>query len=82
MPIIAYSCECGTIMKKFYRMAKSAPSCFSCNKCDKIAKKILSAPSSSSIIVVDNGIQAKSVEVNMEIIESNKERSEKNYREN
>ena len=42
---------------------------------------MLSAPSSVSKVIVDNGFQARAVEVNPDIIEINKERSEKDYRE-
>lgn len=68
-------------MKKFYRQAKDAPSCNVCTKCSKDAKRILSAPNSTSVTVVDNGVQARSTEVNLEIVESIKERSTKDYRE-
>lgn len=44
-------------------------------------KKILSSPSSSSKISVDNGVQARAVEISPDIIETNEERSKKNYRE-
>lgn len=81
MPIIAYSCECGTVMKKFHRTAKDAPSLLSCTKCGKESKRILSAPSSVSKITIDNGVQARAVEVNPDIVEINEERSRKDYRE-
>ena len=68
-------------MKKFYRTAKNVPSCFTCIHCGKEAKKQLSAPTSTSKIVVDNGFQARAVEINPDIVEINKERSEKNYKE-
>lgn len=38
---------------------------------------MLRAPSSTSVVVVDNGVQARSVEVNLEIVESIKERANK-----
>jgi len=81
MPLIAYSCNCKNLIKKFYRQAKIAPAYFLCEKCGLNMKKMLSAPSSSSIVVIDNGIQSKSVEINMEIIEANMERSTKNHKE-
>lgn len=82
MPLIAYACECGHIEKKFVRQAKDALASFLCPTC-KIhdAKKMLSSPSSSSKIVVDNGVQARAVEISPDIIEINKARSEKDYRE-
>lgn len=44
-------------------------------------KKILSAPNSTSTVIIDNGFQARAIEVNPEIVAINKERSEKNFRE-
>lgn len=44
-------------------------------------KKLLSAPSSSSKITVDNGFQARAVEIRPDIVEINEERSNKNLRE-
>lgn len=83
MPLIYYQCEYGHSVSKFHRQAKDAPAFVSCAKpdCDKQAKKQLKAPSSESKVVVDNGFQARAVEVNPDIIEINQERSNKNYRE-
>lgn len=81
MPLIAFACECNHIEKKFYRKATEAPSFLVCAKCEKHMKKLLSSPSSSSKITVDNGVQARAVEITPDIVEINKERSEKNYRE-
>lgn len=81
MPLIHYLCECRHSTKKFYRQAKEAPAIIDCILCQCKAKKQLSAPSSTSKIVVDNGVQARAVEVNPDIIEINKERADKNYRE-
>jgi len=82
MPLIAYSCEtCKTVIKKFVRAAKDAQPSFLCSKCGKELKKLLSAPSSSSKIVIDNGIQARAVEIQPDIIEINEQRSKINLRE-
>jgi hypothetical protein len=82
MPLIAYACSCGNNEKKFVRQAKDAPVSFLCAKCNSSEmKKQLSSPSSSSKITVDNGVQAKAVEINPDIVEINKARSEKDYRE-
>lgn len=81
MPLIAYVCTCNHSEKKFHRQGKDAPATISCSKCGLSMKKSLSAPSSSSKIVVDNGFQARAVEINPNIVEINKERSEKNYKE-
>lgn len=81
MPIIAYVCECKHLEKKFFRSPGDAPSSLTCAKCGLVSKKALSAPNSTSTVVIDNGFQARAVEVNPEIVAINKERSEKNYRE-
>jgi len=63
------------------RQAKDAPASFPCTSCNSSEmKKQLSSPSSSSKIVVDNGVQARAVEITPDIIEINKARSEKDYR--
>lgn len=82
MPIIAYACvDCKHIDKKFRRTVTDVPSFLICSKCGKNSKKLLSAPTQQSKITIDNGIQARAVEVNPDIVEINKARSEKNYRE-
>ncbi len=82
MPLIAYACKCGNTTKKMTRQAKDAPASFLCPKCNiDQMKKQLSSPSSSSKIIVDNGVQARAVEIMPDIIEINKARSEKDYRE-
>jgi hypothetical protein len=81
MPLIAYQCECGCVDKKFVRAASNAPSSLICKVCAKTMKKLLSAPSSSSKISIDNGFQARAVEITPNIVEINEERSNKNLRE-
>lgn len=63
-----------------YRKASEVQSKTNCKKCGgSNAVRQLSAPSSISKIVVDNGVQAKAVEIIPEVIESNKEMSKKGY---
>lgn len=82
MPLIAYACECGHSAKKFFRQVAQAPAFFLCEQCNKEnMKKQLSAPNSTSKISVDNGVQARAVEVNPDIIAINHERANKNYSE-
>jgi len=81
MPLFHYVCECNHSVSKFHRQVASAPALITCEKCGKDAKKTLKAPASVSKVIVDNGFQARAVEVNPEIIEINKARSEKDYRE-
>lgn len=82
MPLIAYSCQpCGSVIKKFVRTAKDAVVSLICVKCGSSLKKLLSAPSTTSKITVDNGVQARAVEIHPDIVEINEARSNKNYRE-
>lgn len=83
MPLIYYLCECNHSVSKFYRQAKDAPATVSCGKpdCGKDAKRQLKAPNAASKVVMDNGFQARAVEVNPDIVEINEARSNKDYRE-
>ena len=81
MPIIAFSCPDGHIEKKFYRQVSKVPAFLICKECKKEMKKLLSAPSQGSKIVVDNGVQARAVEIIPDIIELNQEKANKDYRE-
>lgn len=83
MPLIYYKCGNDHTTSKFYRQVKEAPASLPCVKpdCDRDLKRQLRAPSSTSKVVVDNGFQARAVEINPEIIEINEKRSEKDYRE-
>lgn len=81
MPLIHYLCECDYSATKFFRQPKEAPKTFICPKCGKEQKKQLSAPNSKSIVVVDNGIQSRAVEVNLELVKDIEERSTKDFKD-
>ena len=82
MPLIAYKCNCGHEEKKYVRQVKDIPAFFLCPKCNtENLKKAMSAPSSGLVLTVDNGVQARSVDIRPDILEINKARSEKDYRE-
>jgi len=81
MPLIAYTCECKHSKSKLFRRVAEAPATISCDICGKEMKKTLSSPTQSSKITVDNGFQARAVEIVPDIIEINEERSRKNYSE-
>lgn len=81
MPLLSYVCECKHSVSKFFRRATDGPSLLACPICGKDMKKSLSSPTSSSKITVDNGVQAKAVEITPDIVEINQARSSKNYRE-
>lgn len=57
------------------------PTDLRCPVCSKIMKKVLLAPSSSSKVTIDNGFQARAVEVNPDIVEINEARANRDYRE-
>lgn len=80
MPIIPYSCECGNIIKKFVRSVRDLPVSRPCNRCGKELKRELRGPSSLSKITVDNGVQARAVEIVPDIVEINEERSKLDLR--
>jgi hypothetical protein len=81
MPLISFLCECKNSKSKYYRQVKDVPAFVVCEKCNKEMKKCLSAPTNSSKITVDNGIQARAVEIIPDIIEINQARANKDYRE-
>jgi hypothetical protein len=80
MPLIAYLCECKNSKKKYCRQVKDVPAFIICDLCGKEMKKCLSSPTNSSKITVDNGFQARQVEIDPDIVEINQKRSEKDYR--
>lgn len=76
MPLVKYNCtniECNLSFPIFYRSGKDIKDLAPCKKCGKEAKRILSAPTSSSKITIDNG-QARAVEVNSNIVELQEDR--------
>lgn len=81
MPLISYLCECGDSTSKFFRKSKDATGMVACKRCGKESKKQLSAPNSSSVIVVDNGVQSRAVEVNLELVKDLEERSTKDFKD-
>ena len=80
MPLLNYVCFCQEVQKKYFKIARDAPSMIKC-KCGLEAKKAFGSTSSSHKIVVDNGLMARRVEIDPNINEINDERSAKNYSE-
>jgi hypothetical protein len=78
MPLINYLCSCGEIQKKYFKSAKDSPSTLVC-KCGLEAKKAFGTTSSSHKTVIDNGLTARRLEIDPEIMEINDERSSKDY---
>lgn len=83
MPLLTYACKNGHVTKKMIRQAKEAPAHFPCpaDDCYHEANKQLGSPSSASKIVMDNGHQARAVEILPNIVEINEARANKNYSE-
>jgi len=76
MPLVRYICSdqnCNTSFPILYRSGKDVKDNVPCKKCGKESKRILSAPTSSSKITIDNG-QPRAVEVNANIIELQEDR--------
>lgn len=78
MPIINYKCSCGNNCSKFVRVTNNMPDII-CNKCNEKMKRILSSPFTASKMVIDNGSQARSVEINQNTIELNEEKANIDY---
>ena len=76
MPRIPYSCsECSKTKKKFYKTSKEIENKLEC-ECGGELIRQLSSPSQKSTIVMDNGLQAKAIEINRDIVEIIEDREE------
>ena len=80
MPLINYVCDCGEVLKKYFKSAKDASPTVKC-KCGSEAKKSFGATSSSHLVTIDNGLMARAIQVNENIMEINDERSAKDRTE-
>lgn len=80
MPLINYVCSCGEVQKKYLKTAKDALPTVKC-KCGLEARKSFGATSSSHKTVIDNGLMARSLEIDPTIMEINDERSARDYSE-
>jgi hypothetical protein len=81
MPLINYLCSCGENTKKYLKSAKDATVTINCPKCGLEAKKCFGSTSSSHKISIDNGLMARSIEVDPDIMAINDKRSAKDYSE-
>lgn len=69
MPRISYLCKtCKSVDKKIYKSSIEIKNKIEC-KCGGELERQLSSPSQRSKIIVDNGVQAKAVELDREIVE-------------
>jgi len=80
MPLINYVCGCGDVQKKYVKSAKDALPTVEC-RCGAEAKRAFGSISSSHKTVIDNGLMARRLEIDPEIMEINDERSSKDFSE-
>ena len=80
MPLINYVCGCNEVLKKYFKSAKDAPASVKCG-CGSEARKSFGTTSSSHKTVIDNGLQARRLEIDPNIMEINDERSTHDYTE-
>lgn len=80
MPLISYECGCGDLCNRYFKSAKDSPATIIC-VCGLEAKKAFGKTSSSHKITIDNGLMAKRVEVDPNIMQINDERASKDYTE-
>jgi hypothetical protein len=79
--LIKFECnnpECNNSIDKMFRSHKEIPPFLDCASCGTgKLERVLGAPMSKTTVVIDNGIQAKQVEVSTEVVlkEENKARS-------
>lgn len=81
MPLINYSCTCGNSVKKYFKSPKEALASVLCEKCGSEAKKAFGATSTSKKVTIDNGVMARRIEVDENIMAINDDRSDKDYSE-
>lgn len=77
--LIAFSCnnsKCHNSITKFFKTFKDVPSFLDCGACGvgKLERQ-LSAPTTKSTVIIDNGNQDRAVEVNSEIIQQEEQRA-------
>jgi len=66
------------VIKKYYKSVKDVLPVVMC-KCGLEAKKVFGTTSSSHKTIVDNGLMARRLEIDPEIMEINDERSARDY---
>lgn len=72
--IIYYECEkCNNSIKKHFRKSKDIVETIDC-ECGGKLERQLSAPTSKMTQVIDNGVQARKVEIMNEVVEKETQR--------
>lgn len=78
MPLIRYNCSCKKNISKFFRAVRDVPPVLLC-ECGLEAKRQFSSPNTANIVTIDNGVMAKALDINLEVIKSNEEDSTKDF---
>ena len=72
--LVKYNCEdCGATVSKYFKKAKDVPDEIEC-ECGEDMERMLGAPATKSTQFVDNGLQARRVELSSEIIQQEKDK--------
>lgn len=66
--------QCGNSITKLFKKHKDIPSDINCI-CGSKLERQLSGPTSKSTQIIDNGVQARQVEVMNEVVEQERERA-------
>ena len=75
--MIEYVCtKCDNSSLKYYKKAKDVPDYIDCDPCkgEKVMERQLGAPNTKSTQFVDNGLQARRVEVSSDIVQQEKDK--------
>jgi len=75
--LIKFKCpKCTNSIVKLFKKAVDIPDYLNCGECgSKKMERTLSTPSTKTTQVIDNGVQAKRVEVMSEVVEQCRERA-------
>ena len=78
MMLIKFVCnnpDCDNSIKKYFKKSKDIPCFLDCGACGtgKLERQ-LGAPSTKTTQIIDNGIQARQVEVSTEVVEKERQR--------
>ena len=67
--------DCNNSIRKFFRQSKDIPPFLDCGECGtgKLERQ-LGAPNSHSTQIIDNGIQARQVEISNSVVEKERKR--------